>query len=123
MVGRQFRFNGMHFRLVLDATVGNLSAKTNRLDPERLARPIRDECPNPGRTSMLILYGRGTSDNVQKVLWALGETGRAFEHVPLGGAYGGLDDPHFADMNPHRRVPTLKDGDVVVWESDAINSI
>ena len=69
---------------------------------------------------MLTLYGRGTSDNVQKTLWALGETGREFEHVPLGGAYGGLDDPRFAAMNPHRRVPTLEDGDTVVWESDAI---
>ena len=69
---------------------------------------------------MLTLYGRGTSDNVQKVLWALGETGQPFAHVPLGGSYGGLDDPCFAAMNPHRRVPTLKDGDTVVWESDAI---
>ena len=69
---------------------------------------------------MPTLYGRSTSDNVQKALWALGETGRAFEHTPLGGAYGGLDDPDYAAMNPHRRVPTLKDGDVVVWESDAI---
>ena len=69
---------------------------------------------------MLTLYGRGTSDNVQKVLWALGETGQPFEHVQLGGTYGGLDDPEFVAMNPHRRIPTLKDGDTVVWESDAI---
>ncbi len=69
---------------------------------------------------MLTLYGRGTSDNVQKVLWALGETGQPFEHVPLGGSYGGLDEPWFTAMNRHRRVPTLKDGDTVVWESDAI---
>ena len=69
---------------------------------------------------MLTLHGRGTSDSVQKALWALGETGRPFEHVPLGGAYGGLDDPHHVALNPHRRVPTLRDGEVVVWESDAI---
>ena len=69
---------------------------------------------------MLTLHGRGTSDNVQKVLWALGETGQPFEHLPLGGSCGGLDDPCFAAMNPHRRVPTLKDGETVVWESDAI---
>ena len=69
---------------------------------------------------MLTLYGRNTSDSVQKVLWVLGETDQSFDHVPLGGSYGGLDDPHFAAMNPHRRVPTLKDGDTVVWESDAI---
>lgn len=66
------------------------------------------------------LYGRGTSDNVQKVLWTLGETGRPFEHVELGGIHGGLDDPAYLALNPHGRVPTLKDGDVVVWESMAI---
>ena len=69
---------------------------------------------------MLTLYGRSSSDNVQKALWALGETGQPFEHVPLGGSYGGLDTPWFAAINPHRRVPTLMDGDTVVWESDAI---
>ena len=69
---------------------------------------------------MLTLYGRETSDSVQKALWALGETGQPFEHVPLGGAYGGLDDPAYADVNPHRRVPALRDGKVTVWESDAI---
>ena len=69
---------------------------------------------------MLTLYGRETSDSVQKALWALGETGQPFEHVPLGGAYGGLDDPAYADVNPHRRVPALRDGEATVWESDAI---
>lgn len=69
---------------------------------------------------MLTVYGRSSSDNVQKVLWTLGETGQPFDHIPLGGAHGGLGDPNFTAMNPHRRVPTLKDGDTVVWESDAI---
>ena len=69
---------------------------------------------------MLTLYGRGTSDSVQKALWALGETGQCFDHVPQGGSYGGLDGPRFVAMNPHRRVPVLKDGATVVWESDAI---
>lgn len=68
----------------------------------------------------LTLYGRGSSDNVQKVLWTLGEIGLDFEHVELGGAHGGLDDPAFRALNPHGRVPTLRDGEVVVWESMAI---
>ncbi len=68
----------------------------------------------------LTLYGRGSSDNVQKVLWTLGEIGLDFEHVELGGAHGGLDDPSFRALNPHGRVPTLRDGEVVVWESMAI---
>ena len=63
---------------------------------------------------MLTLYGRGTSDSVQKALWAVGETGRAFNHVPLGGAFGGRDDSDYAAINPHRRLPTLRDGEVVV---------
>ncbi len=68
----------------------------------------------------LTLYGRGSSDNVQKVLWALGEIGLDFTHVELGGAHGGLDDPAYRALNPHGRVPTLRDGEVVVWESMAI---
>ena len=37
---------------------------------------------------MLKVYGRGTSDNAQKVLWMAGETGQAFEHIPAGGSFG-----------------------------------
>ena len=69
---------------------------------------------------MLTLYGRSTSDSVQKALWALGEAGQSFEHVPLGGSFGGLDEPQYLAMNPHGSVPTLRDDDVVVWESNAI---
>ena len=36
LAGRQFRFNGLPFRLEFDASVGNLSAKTDRLDPAGL---------------------------------------------------------------------------------------
>ena len=54
---------------------------------------------------MSTLYSRNTSDNVQKVLWMLGETDQNFDHEPLGGAHGGLDDPDVVTMRPHRRVP------------------
>ena len=69
---------------------------------------------------MLKLFGRGTSDSVQKVLWMLGETGQAFQHIELGGSFGGLDDPGYRALNPHGRVPTLDDNGTVVWESNAI---
>jgi glutathione S-transferase len=69
---------------------------------------------------MLRVYGRGTSDSVQKVLWMLGETGQPFEHVQLGGAFGGLEDPEYRALNPHGRIPTIEDNGVVVWESNAI---
>lgn len=68
----------------------------------------------------LTLWGRASSANVQKVLWALGELGLNHEHRLVGGAHGGLDDPHYRAMNPNMLVPTLQDGDLVVWESHAI---
>lgn len=68
----------------------------------------------------LTLWGRPSSVNVQKVLWALDEFGEPFEHRVVGGAHGGLDDPAFAALTPARRVPVLQDGAVAVWESHAI---
>jgi glutathione S-transferase len=69
---------------------------------------------------VLKFYGRSSSDSVQKALWMLMETGEAFEHIQLGGRFGGLDDPGYLKLNPHGRVPTLLDGDLAVWESNAI---
>jgi glutathione S-transferase len=69
---------------------------------------------------MLKVWGRRNSQNVQKVMWLIGELGLAHEHTSAGGKYGGLDTEAFRAMNPHGRVPVIKDGDVVVWESQAI---
>ena len=70
--------------------------------------------------SDLTLWGRLSSCNVQKVVWLLEELQLPYEHIAAGGDFGGLDDPAYLAMNPHGRVPTLKDGDTVVWESEAI---
>jgi glutathione S-transferase len=69
---------------------------------------------------MLKLWGRLTSANVQKVVWALEEAGVAYDQENRGGAYGGLDDPAYRAMNPNGLVPTIRDGDLVLWESHAI---
>jgi glutathione S-transferase len=66
------------------------------------------------------LWGRGSSLNVQKVLWTLGEIGLDFEHVEVGGRFGGLDTPEFRALNPHGRIPVLEDGGRALWESNAI---
>lgn len=68
----------------------------------------------------ITLWGRLNSCNVQKVVWALSELGLAYEHIPLGGTFGGLDAPAYRALNPNGKVPTLRDGDLVVWESHAI---
>jgi glutathione S-transferase len=68
----------------------------------------------------LTLWGRPSSSNVQKARWALAELGLDYEHIPLGGKYGGNKDASYLAMNPNGLVPTLRDGDLVLWESHAI---
>ena len=67
----------------------------------------------------LTLWGRASSANVQKTLWALEELGVAYEHRQVGGAFGGLDEPQFRAINPNGLVPVLQDRDLTVWESHA----
>lgn len=66
------------------------------------------------------LIGRKTSINVQKVRWLLAELDAPYELQELGGAFGGLDTPEFTALNPNRLVPVLMDGDLALWESNAI---
>src|SRR5438552_635871 len=69
---------------------------------------------------MLKVWGRATSVNVQKVMWAVGEMGIAHERIDVGGRFGGLTTPAFLALNPNARVPTIEDDGIVVWESNAI---
>jgi glutathione S-transferase len=69
---------------------------------------------------MLKIWGRSTSSNVQKVLWCCAELGIPFERVDLGGPFGGNRDPEYLAMNPNGLVPTVKDDDLVMWESNTI---
>ncbi len=69
---------------------------------------------------MLTVWGRANSINVQKAMWAVAELGLEHERKDVGGAFGGLDTPDYLAKNPNSRVPTLVDGDLVVWESNVI---
>ncbi|WP_340116728.1 glutathione S-transferase family protein [Pelagibius sp. 7325] len=69
---------------------------------------------------MIVVHGRANSTNVQKVLWLFDEIGLPFERFDRGGKFGGLDDPDYRALNPNGLVPTVIDGDLVLWESHAI---
>ena len=68
----------------------------------------------------LTVWGRRNAFNVQKVLWLVGELGLAHRHVDAGGPFGGLDTPEFLALNPNGRVPVIRDGATVIWESHSI---
>jgi glutathione S-transferase len=69
---------------------------------------------------MITVWGRRNSVNVQKVLWALEELGVAYTRENVGGSFGGNRDADFLAMNPMGLVPVIRDGDVTMFESNAI---
>jgi len=69
---------------------------------------------------MLTIWGRKTSINVQKPLWAAAELGLAFDNPQVGGPHGKTDTPEYGAMNPNRLVPVIDDGGFIVWESSAV---
>jgi glutathione S-transferase len=69
---------------------------------------------------MIKIYGQIMS-RAPRCLWALEETGVAYEHIPVNQMAGEGQKPEFLAINPNGKVPALVDGDVTLFESMAIN--
>jgi glutathione S-transferase len=69
---------------------------------------------------MIEIWGRRSSINVQKVMWAVGELGLEHKRHTVGGSFGGNREKTFLEMNPNGLVPVIRDGDIVMFESNAI---
>jgi len=69
---------------------------------------------------MLRVLGRATSGNVQKVIWLLEEIGLPYKREDYGRQFNNTGDAAYLKLNPNGKVPTLVDGDTVVWESNTI---
>jgi len=69
---------------------------------------------------MIKIWGRKNSINVQKVLWCCDELAIAYERIDAGGPFGVVDQPSYRALNPNAVVPTIEDGDFVLWESNVI---
>lgn len=69
---------------------------------------------------MLQLKGRINSSNVMKALWMLEEIGLDYEREDVGGAFGKNHEAPYLGLNPNGRIPTIVDGDLVLWESNSI---
>ena len=72
------------------------------------------------KKQQLTIWGRANSVNVQKVLWCLSEFDLAYTRIDAGLAFGRNQEPDYLAMNPNGRIPTLVDGDFVLWESNSI---
>src|SRR4051812_32440710 len=71
-------------------------------------------------TKQLTIWGRANSVNVQKVLWCLHELDLGCDRVDAGMQFGKNNEAAYLAMNPNGRVPTLIDGDFVLWESNSV---
>ena len=69
---------------------------------------------------MLTVYGRRNSSNCAKVFWLLEEIDRPFNLVPMGRGSGAENPEELARLSPFGKVPVIRDGDLVTWESNAI---
>jgi glutathione S-transferase len=69
---------------------------------------------------MIRLLGRQTSGNVQKVIFCLEELGIAYRREDFGRQFGNTLTDEYRKLNPNAKVPTLLDGDLVIWESHTI---
>jgi glutathione S-transferase len=68
---------------------------------------------------MIKLYGVPRS-RTMRPLWMLEELGVPYENVKVSFV-GETRKPEFLRLNPNGHIPVLQDGDVVLWESMAIN--
>lgn len=70
---------------------------------------------------MLKIYGPKQSSGFRSY-WLLEELGVAYEQVVVNFQAGEHKSAEYLKLNPNGKVPTLVDGEFVLWESMAINS-
>ncbi|MGB8608362.1 glutathione S-transferase family protein [Bradyrhizobium sp.] len=69
---------------------------------------------------MLQLYGNPRS-RAMRCLWMLEEMGEPYQLIEKSTRADDLQSAEYLRLNPNARIPTLVDGEVVLWESMAIN--
>jgi glutathione S-transferase len=69
---------------------------------------------------MITLYGVPGS-RAMRSLWMLEELELPYENVPVDFVTGTKEPDFKQQLNPNGHIPVLRDGDLVLWESLAIN--
>jgi glutathione S-transferase len=66
------------------------------------------------------LYYHPASPNGRRAILTLRQLGLEAEEIVVDFARGDLTTPEYTKLNPNQKIPTLVDGDFVLWESNAI---
>lgn len=69
---------------------------------------------------MLKIWGRISSINVRKVVFAAQLLEIPFERIDAGAAFGIVKTPEYLAHNPNAMVPMLQEDDFWLWESNVI---
>src|SRR4051794_27600113 len=87
----------------------------------RLTSAVTQQVSVRGSEAMLKIWGRNTSINVQKAMWAVGELKLPHQRIDVGGPFGKNNEPAYLAMNPNGLVPTLEEDDgFLLWESNSV---
>lgn len=71
------------------------------------------------RTAEITLWGIGSSRSL-RAHWALIELDLDYETVPIQTRTPAMESVEYLAINPRKKIPTLRDGDLVLTESPAI---
>jgi glutathione S-transferase len=69
---------------------------------------------------MLQLLGKSSSINVRKLLWLCAELELPYQQEQWGSGFRDTNAPEFLALNPNAQVPVIRDGELVLWESNTI---
>lgn len=69
---------------------------------------------------MITLYGVPRSRTL-RCIWMLEEVGAPYRLEKSPASDGSWHSPEYTAINPNRKIPSLRDGELVLWESLAIN--
>jgi glutathione S-transferase len=69
---------------------------------------------------MLQVFGKSSSINVRKVLWLCAELELPYQQEQWGSGFRDTQSADFLALNPNALVPVIRDGELVLWESNTI---
>lgn len=68
----------------------------------------------------MVKFYYNTGPNPMKVALLLEEAGIKYEAIPIDGRLGDQHKPEYLAINPNAKAPSLVDGDVTIFDSNAI---